>query len=306
MRLNYGLIIGTIIVIFFINKYLNEQKEIPVQVEEPTELVSAIEEGDIQKPIEQLKPKKKVQFVETATEIKPEQNSNPVDYPETTTITQKLSKLKELLPQPIRDTIDTDKFMIVRNKMNQPMKPQVVKSDGLSPNPIGSTEYRFVEENPKLAWSDINVSQHPEHHTSNITDELTNSGGFFDNDDDNFYHDRTSHKSKTNLPDRCFMNKNNEVICSYNNRLQNIPPQLIQDKKNNNVLNSIGEGTNLYKGVDTSNVNTINGSQYQVWGYNGEKTINGGLYYGNVSASDSQNEDYLAIKSIDERPNYSF
>ena len=107
---------NSILVIFFINRYLNEQKEIPVQVEEPTELVSADEEGDIQKPIEQLKPKKKVQFVETATEIKHEQNSNPVDYPETTTITQKLSKLKELLPQPIRDTIDTDKFVIVRNK----------------------------------------------------------------------------------------------------------------------------------------------------------------------------------------------
>ena len=68
-------------------------------------------------------------------------------------------------------------------------------------------QYRFVEENPKLAWSDANVSQHPEHHTSNITDEMTNSGGFFDNDDDNFYHDRTSHKSKQILPDRCFMNK---------------------------------------------------------------------------------------------------
>ena len=29
--------------------------------------------------------------------------------------------------------------MTVRNKMNQPMKPQVVKTDGLSPNPIGTT-----------------------------------------------------------------------------------------------------------------------------------------------------------------------
>ena len=45
--------------------------------------------------------------------VKPEPSSNPVDYPETTTITQKLSKLKELLPKPIKDTIDVDKFMIV-------------------------------------------------------------------------------------------------------------------------------------------------------------------------------------------------
>ena len=94
-----------------------------------------------------------------------------------------------------------------------------------------------------------------------------------------------SYKSKTNYLIAAY-DKNNEVICSYNNRLQNIPP-LIKDKKNNNVLNSI-EGIDIYKGVDTSNVNTVNGSQYQVWGYNGEKTINGGVYYGNVSASDSQ------------------
>ena len=49
-----------------INKYLNEQKA--VAVEEPTEVISAVEEGDIQKPIEQLKPKEG-HFVETATEV---------------------------------------------------------------------------------------------------------------------------------------------------------------------------------------------------------------------------------------------
>ena len=35
------------------------KKDIPVAVEEPTEVISAVEEGDIQKPIEKLQPKRK-------------------------------------------------------------------------------------------------------------------------------------------------------------------------------------------------------------------------------------------------------
>lgn len=303
MKVNYSLIIGTILVIFFINKILNEKP--PVQeVVVPIRVKDEVEEGDIQIPIE-VDVNVKEDINNTEVEIKKKEGTiGSIDYPETTTITQKLSKLKELLPQPIKDQIDNEPFMIVRNKMNQVMKPLLVKEDSLSPNPIGTTEYRFVDENPKTAWSDINVSQHPEHYKSNFTDELTNSGGFFDNDQ--FYHDRTSPQSKTNLPDRCFMNKNDEVICSFNNRLQNIPPKLIQDKYNNQVLNSIGQGGgDIFKGVNESNINNVNGEQYQIWSYDNEKTINGGKYYGNVQASSSMNEDYLKLKDISERPNYS-
>ena len=51
MKVNYGLIIGTILVIFFINKILNEKP--PVQeVVVPIRVKDEVEEGDIQIPIE--------------------------------------------------------------------------------------------------------------------------------------------------------------------------------------------------------------------------------------------------------------
>ena len=235
MKFNYGLIIGAIVLIFFINHFLNNKGEVQV-FETPLKIKTEIEEGDIQKPNEYKIPKK---------------SDTTIDYPETTTLSQKLSNLKELLPQNISNIVNNDPLVIVRNKMNQVRNIEPVKKDTLSPNPIGTTEYKFIDENPKYAWSDVNVSQHPEHYKSNFTDELTNSGGFFDNDDDNKFHDRTSSRSSSNLPDRCFMNQNNEVLCNFNNRLQNIPPTLISDKLNNQVLHSIGQGKgDIYKSIE--------------------------------------------------------
>lgn len=289
MKFNYGLIIGAIVLIFFINHFLNNKGEVQV-FETPLKIKTEIEEGDIQKPNEYKIPKK---------------SDTTIDYPETTTLSQKLSNLKELLPQNISNIVNNDPLVIVRNKMNQVRNIEPVKKDTLSPNPIGTTEYKFIDENPKYAWSDVNVSQHPEHYKSNFTDELTNSGGFFDNDDDNKFHDRTSSRSSSNLPDRCFMNQNNEVLCNFNNRLQNIPPTLISDKLNNQVLHSIGQGKgDIFKTIEESNVRSVNGNSYQSWDYENEKTINGGMF-GDIQASNATNEDYLTIKDISERPNYS-
>ena len=289
MKFNYGLIIGAIVLIFFINHFLNNKGEVQV-FETPLKIKTEIEEGDIQKPNEYKIPKK---------------SDTTIDYPETTTLSQKLSNLKELLPQNISNIVNNDPLVIVRNKMNQVRNIEPVKKDTLSPNPIGTTEYKFIDENPKYAWSDVNVSQHPEQYKSNFTDELTNSGGFFDNDDDNKFHDRTSSRSSSNLPDRCFMNQNNEVLCNFNNRLQNIPPTLISDKLNNQVLHSIGQGKgDIFKTIEESNVRSVNGNSYQSWDYENEKTINGGMF-GDIQASNATNEDYLTIKDISERPNYS-
>ena len=289
MKFNYGLIIGAIVLIFFINHFLNNKGEVQV-FETPLKIKTEIEEGDIQKPNEYKIPKK---------------SDTTIDYPETTTLSQKLSNLKELLPQNISNIVNNDPLVIVRNKMNQVRNIEPVKKDTLSPNPIGTTEYKFIDENPKYAWSDVNVSQHPEHYKSNFTDELTNSGGFFDNDDDNKFHDRTSSRSSSNLPDRCFMNQNNEVLCNFNNRLQNIPPTLISDKLNNQVLHSIGQGKgDIFKTIEESNVRSVNGNSYQSCDYENEKSINGGMF-GDIQASNATNEDYLTIKDISERPNYS-
>ena len=179
-----------------------------------------------------------------------------------------------------------------------------LKKDTISPNPSGSTEYRFVEETPKTAWSTVNVSQHPKHYTSNFESELLNTGGFFNKD--NFFHDKTSPYSKDTLPDRCKRERNGEVLCNYNNRLQLIPPTLIQDKENNLVLNSIGQQKgDIFKTIDASNVNTIQNNSYQVWDYENEKLINGGIYFDNVSASSPKNESFLMIDNL-KSGNYSF
>lgn len=305
MKINYGLIIGAILFIFFMNHMLNNKAENTV-IDLPIKIKDEVIEGDIQKPIENIVPK--INNVKDNVNVNVKEYSDKeinVDYPQTTTLTEKLSKLSELLPLNFKNKVKDEPLLIVRNKMNKVLKPEIVKEDTLSPNPIGTTEYKFIDENPKFAWSDINVSQHPEYYKSNFTDELTNIGGFFDNDDDNSYHDRTSPRSSTFLPDRCFMNQNNEILCKYNNRLQNIPPTLIEDKLNNQVLNSIGQGNgDIFKSVEESNIKSVNGNSYQTWDYENEKTINGGLF-GNLEASDNVNEDFLTLKNISKRPNYS-
>ena len=178
-----------------------------------------------------------------------------------------------------------------------------IKGDILSPNPIDSTEYRFVDENPKIAWSKVNVSQHPKHYTSNFTDELTNTGKFFD--DNMMYNDKTSPYSKTILPDRCYLDNNSEVICNYNNRLQNIPPSLIMDK-NNKVIQSIGQGKgDIYKSIEGKNVDLVNDNYYQSWDYVDDKTINGGDFFNGIKASEPSNEQYLSLDSINMKKNYS-
>ena len=57
--------------------------------------------------------------------------------------------------------------------------------------------------------------------------------------------------------------------------------------------------------VDASNVNTIQNNSYQVWDYENEKLINGGIYFDNVSASSPKNESFLMIDNL-KSGNYSF
>ena len=78
----------------------------------------------------------------------------------------------------------------------------------------------------KTAWSTVNVSQHPKYYTSDIEDEKIDIGGFFNKD--NF--SMTIHLLIQQQ--HCHISKQNkfgEVFCDYNNRLQLIPPKLIED-----------------------------------------------------------------------------
>ena len=207
----------------------------------------------------------------------------------------------------IDDSKVKNDVIIIGNKTNvvpEVFVPPKLKKDTISPNPAGSTEYRFVEETPKTAWTTVDVSQHPKHYTSNFESELLNTGAFFNKD--NFFHDKTSPYSKNSLPDRCRQDDKGEVLCNYNNRLQLIPPTLIEDKENNLVLNSIGQQKgDIFKTIDASKVNTVQNNSYQVWNYRNEKLINGGVYFDKVTASSPDNESFLMIDTL-KSEDYSF
>ena len=184
-------------------------------------------------------------------------------------------------------------------------KPESYKKDFISPNPLGSTEYTFAEfdgEKTTNAWTDDNVSQHPAFYRSEIEDEKTNIGRFFDVN--NRFNDKTSVNSTNNLPDRCFLDKDDNVICNFNDKLQNIPPSLINKKDKVNFLNRIGSNNNgLYKDIQDSNVDTVNGNNYLTYEYSEEKEMNGADVFDGVQGSSELNESYLELKSIDELKN---
>ena len=234
---------------------------------------------------------KKVDEYETDSVIK-----RTVDYPSTTTVSKVLNKIKENIPLPILTAISPEPINIIKNRGNyEPIKYNPIELDNsiISANPGKSTEYRFVDENPKKAWSDKNVSQFPKFHNSNKIGELTNTGDFFDSQ--LTYHDNISPKSTKNLPDRCFLDSNNKVVCDFNDRLQNIPPTLIENKENN-IINMIGNEDVYNKGIYGSK--TLKVSEEN------EKSINGGDYFKGVKGF-SNDDGYLSLENIPINTNYS-
>jgi len=155
-------------------------------------------------------------------------------------ITKPLNNMKDLLPSSDPD-ID-----VIRDTSNEMIKkrihiPDYYRKDRLSENTIGSEEYRpFVhnEEESENSWTDINVSNHPKYYTSDVKNELTNVGMFFDKN--NRYNDKTSSNTNVLVSDRCYEDTLGNQFCEDNTRLQNVPPSLITDPSNCKILNSIG------------------------------------------------------------------
>ena len=210
--------------------------------------------------------------------------------PQSSSVTQILSNGIKNVPKFFFPEVDDSPKQIIRNKGGN-TKPiyaekEYVKEDILSANPIGSTEFSFVGADPEKAWSDDNVSQHPSYHRVKFNDNLTDVGAFFNV---NEFHDKTSPQSENHLPDRCFLN-NGEVVCEFNDRIQNIPPKLIMDEKYNKVLDSIGKLNTKAVGVNEKE----------------ERTSNGGEFYGDVYASSSKNETFLDLGNLPEDIKYSF
>jgi len=277
MKINFTYIFLIVFMIFVINRQIgrnNTAYEMNTNMYANTEIEK--NNGDIdKKPVESFKESIKSTF-------------------------KKLNNLSPIKVKTLSD--DKEPIRVVRNNYEEVLDTSKFgeNKDFISPNPQGTTEYRFIDENMKTAWSNTNVSQHPKHYTSDVEDEKTNISDFFDKSQ--FYHDNTSPNSSTSLPERCSVGPNNEVYCNFNNKLQLIPPKLIQDSETNGVLNSIGSG--IYKSVESTNIDTISENNYSVWEYENEKSINGGVYYGNVYGSTPNNEEYMELNSI--KSNYSF
>ena len=202
-------------------------------------------------------------------------------YPQISYGVQKLSKgelpkplnnLDEILPQ------NNDIINIIRDKGNMTKQrvylPDYYRKDRLSSNDIGSEELRSFNMNndeSESSWSDDNVSEHPKFYTSDVKDELTNIGAFFDKN--NQYHDKTSSNTNVLTSDNCYTDKNGEKFCMDNTRLQLIPPALITDPQRCYALNDIG----LYKERNDTY-------------FNDKKVNNGGSFFNSVVASEVSNE----------------
>ena len=153
--------------------------------------------------------------------------------------------------------------------------PNKLRKDTINPNPgkflnlglaHGSASETVIE-----ASNDIYLSKFSDFASSNITNELTNTGYLYD--DSGQY---INIKNKT-LPENCIFNDETGLSCNFNNRLQQIPNSLMGDNKE--VLNSIGTikyDGDFIKSVKGYKVGDVDGYEYKIWNYDNEKPFNGG------------------------------
>tara|TARA_B100001248_G_scaffold254640_1_gene233253 strand:+ start:214 stop:1005 length:792 start_codon:yes stop_codon:yes gene_type:complete len=214
---------------------------------------------------------------------------NDYPYPQISRTFKRLSHGKPIIP------LEEDKSLpqgdnllkITRTDMNNVKQrmylPDYYRKDILSGNTIGSEELRpFLTDEKKSedSWTDKNVSEHPRFYNSDVKDELTSIGSFFD--ENNQYSDKTSINGDSLISDSCFKDKNNNIFCEDNTRLQLIPPKLISDSKNCKLLNTIGPYREDNKIDDTN-----------------EKCMNGGDFLNKIKPSFKNNEIY---SSFDNNP----
>jgi len=150
------------------------------------------------------------------------------------------------------------------------------------------------EETLIKADSDEYLTKYPDLASYDMKNELTNIGYLFDNNENNKY---INLKDKV-LPDNCKLSDDNELECTFNNKLQKIPKELM--KNNSNVLNSVGviiNNDDLIKSVNDFSYDDIGGNVYKSWKYDNEKEMNGNFVFNNISPSNpfGTNESYMLV-----------
>tara|TARA_B100000035_G_scaffold287252_1_gene272078 strand:+ start:484 stop:1314 length:831 start_codon:yes stop_codon:yes gene_type:complete len=218
--------------------------------------------------------------------------------PKTTSKSIKLSKNSNKSILSNNKTKDKNKKLIYPRHVkfnNEPIIYEPKYDDVFISSNQGNTELYPVDSslNISKSWTEKNVSEHPKYYRAEIEDEVTNVGAFFDKN--NQFFDSTSNRAKNNLPDRCFLNENNDVECEFNNRLYNVPPKIINNINKNIIYNDVGVNMSqnkLYKNKSTNQIETINGNNYNVWNYDNEDE-----FFDNVTGN-SGNNDYSNIINI--------
>ena len=142
---------------------------------------------------------------------------------------------------------------------------KVILKDHMEP----SEEAHVSEEKPvnsdyEKAWTDENVSKNSKFYTADIKDEKTDPGKFFNKQ--NEFVDITSYKSKDMIPEKCFYDRG-ELKCQFNNKLQIIPPRLINNPEKNPVILSIGDDKNINTNKVSNDIYSFGGNNYNVWEY---------------------------------------
>ena len=156
--------------------------------------------------------------------------------------------------------------------------PKYYRKDLISGNTLGTSEHKFAQtDNNKssLAWSDDNVSQYPKFYKSEFGGGLTNVGSFFDQS--NRYVDITGPRTDANLGDVCYTDKDGVKVCLENDKLMNVAPQVVDNKKSCGFLNDY---------------NMLQYTNYLKYGGGNNKVINGSPFYDGVTGNNRFNSSY--------------
>ena len=183
-------------------------------------------------------------------------------------------------------------------KNPQVFNPEYIKQDTMDAHPGNHTlqglakKYDGKEKNIEMT-SDEYLTKYPEYADSNVENELTNVGYFFDNENNNKYIDF----QQKILPSNCSV-KGDKMSCKFNGAQHVIPDKLMTN--DSAVLNSIGvmvDDRELIQSTNGYDIGVVGGNNYKIWNYPKEKGLNGGREFGDVYASGplGSNETYMNV-----------
>tara|TARA_Y100000996_G_C22554941_1_gene655191 strand:- start:3437 stop:4138 length:702 start_codon:yes stop_codon:yes gene_type:complete len=178
----------------------------------------------------------------------------------------------------------------------------------ISPDPGESTDcYKNPNDKSTKAWTNKNSSQYPVNHSAGITNDLTDTGKFFNNNN-KIFGDITSPYTEKNIPDRCEI-IDGEIYCKMNDRLQNIPVKLNGVPS---IVKTIGDDGDIFTNVSDSkcscggscdscdgSVKNVNGEFLNVLSNGNENVNNGGDYFEGVGGYSSLSSQNMELKDVD-------